>query len=85
MQAAAAWLTVKVWPAMVAVPVRAVVTVLAATDRATVPLPLPLAPLVTVSQDAVLAAVHAQPVGLVTDTLAAWPAATALVDPGLIA
>ena len=85
MQAAAAWFTVYVWPAMVAVPVRGVVMVLAATVRATVPLPLPLAPLVTVSHDAVLAAVHAQPVGLVTATLAAWPAATALVDPGLIA
>ena len=84
MHAAAAWLTVNVWPAMVIVPVRAA-PVLAATVKATVPLPLPLAPLVTVSHDAVLAAVHAQPVGLVTDTLAAWPAATALVDPGLIA
>ena len=62
MHAAAAWLTVYVWPAMVAVPVRGVVTVLAATVRATVPLPLPLAPLVTVIHDAVLAAVHAQPV-----------------------
>ena len=30
------------------------------------PLPLPLAPLVTVSHDAVLAAVQAQPAGLVT-------------------
>ena len=70
---------------MVAVPVRAVVAVFAATDRATVPLPLPLAPLVTVSHDAVLAAVHAHPVGLVTVTFAACPAATALVDPGLIA
>ena len=70
---------------MVAVPVRADVAVLAATDRATVPLPLPLAPLVTVSHDAVLVAVHAHPVELVTDTLAVWPAATALVDPGLIA
>ena len=56
---------------MVAVPVRGVATVLAATVRATVPLPLPLAPLVTVIHDAVLAAVQAQPVGLVTATLAA--------------
>ena len=69
---------------MVAVPVRDVVAVLAATARATVPLPLPLAPLVTVSHDAVLAAVHAQPVWLVTATLAASPAATALAEPGLI-
>ena len=70
---------------MVAVPARAVVAVLAATARATVPLPLPLAPLVTVSHDAVLAAVHAQPAGLVTVTLSASPAATAVAAPGLIA
>ncbi len=63
---------------MVAVPMRAVVAVLAATDRATVPLPLPLAPLVTVSHEAVLAAVHAQPVGLVTVTLTDSPVATAV-------
>jgi hypothetical protein len=76
---------VNVCPAMVAVPVRAVVEVLAATVIATVPLPLPLAPLVIVSHEALLVAVHAQPVRLVTATLAAWPAASALVDPGLIA
>ena len=70
---------------MVAVPVRGVVTVLAATARATVPLPLPLAPLVTVIHDAVLAAVQAQPVWLVTATLSASPAATALAEPGLMA
>ena len=61
------------------------VTVLAATARATVPLPLPLAPLVTVIHDAVLDAVQAHPVGLVTATLADCPAATALVEPGLMA
>ena len=49
------------------------------------PLPLPLAPLVTVIQDAVLAAVQAQPVGLVTATLSASPAATAVAEPGLMA
>ncbi len=70
---------------MVAVPVRALVAVLAATASATVPLPLPLAPLVTVIHDAVLVAVHAQPVWLVTATLAACPAATALADVGLMA
>ena len=37
------------------------------------PLPLPLAPLVTVIHEAVLAAVHAQPAGLVTATLSASP------------
>jgi hypothetical protein len=64
--------------------VRAVVTGLAATESATVPFPLPLAPLVIVSHDALLVAVHAQPARLVTDTLAAWPAATALAEVGLI-
>src|SRR3954465_12280702 len=82
---AAAWLTVKVWPAMVAVPVRVVVAVLAATLIATVPLPLPLAPPGPVSHGAALAAVQAQPIGLVAATLAAWPAATALALVGLIA
>jgi hypothetical protein len=77
-------LTVNVRPAIVAVPVRAVVAVLAATDIATVPFPEPLAPLVIVSQDAPLVAVQAQPARLVTDTLAAWPPASALVDVGVI-
>ena len=58
---------------------------LAATASATVPLPLPLAPLVTVIHDVVLDAVQAQPAGLVTATLAASPAATALAVAGLIA
>ncbi len=70
---------------MVAVPVRADVAVLAATARATVPLPLPLAPLVTVIHEAVLVAVQAQLLWLVTATLAACPAATAVADVGLIA
>jgi hypothetical protein len=43
-------------------------------------LPLPLAPLVTVSQLALLAAVHAQPAAVVTVTLALPPeAATELL------
>jgi hypothetical protein len=67
------------------VPVREVVAVLAATVIATVPLPLPLAPLVTVIQDVGLEAVHAQPFGLVTATLVDSPAATALAVVGLIA
>ena len=54
---------------MVAVPVRAVVAVLAATVIAAVPLPLPLAPLVIVSHDALLVAVQAQPARLVTATV----------------
>ena len=56
-----------VWPPMVSVPVRGLAAVLAAALNATVPGPLPLAPLVTVSQPALLLTpVHAQPAGAVT-------------------
>jgi hypothetical protein len=84
-QAAAACATVKVCPAIVAVPVRVVVAGLAATVRATVPLPVPLAPLATVIHDAPLEAVHPQPLPAVTETLADPPAAAGLVEPGVIA
>jgi hypothetical protein len=66
--AAAAWVTVKVWPATVMVPVRWVVAVLAATLKVTVPLPDPVAVPVTVSQLALLVAVHVQPAAAVTLT-----------------
>lgn len=59
---------------MVTVPVRSPPT-LAATVRATVPLPLPLAPLLTVIQDALLDAVQPQPAGASTPTVAGPPAA----------
>jgi len=59
---------VKVWPPMVRVAVRLPVLVLAATAYATVPLLLPLAPLVIVSQLWLLVALQAQPVRLVTLT-----------------
>jgi hypothetical protein len=58
--------TVNVFPAMVSVPVRLVVAVLAATRNATVPDADPDAPLVTVSHDVWLAAVQAQPAPVVT-------------------
>jgi hypothetical protein len=62
-----ACVTVNVCPAMVIVPVRCVVPPLLAAANATVPLPLPLAPLVTVSQEVLLLTpVHAHPVGAVT-------------------
>ena len=48
-------------PAMVNVPLRALLPVLAATEYATVPLLLPAAPEVTVIQLALLTAVQAQP------------------------
>jgi hypothetical protein len=58
------WLTVKVWPAAVIVPVLAGPGFAAAVNR-TVPLPAPVAPSEIVSQPASAFAAHAQP-------LAAW-------------
>ena len=60
-------LTVKVDPAIVSVPVRAP-PVLASTVYLTVPLPVPLLPLVMVIQFAPVVAVHGQPDGVVTVT-----------------
>ncbi len=77
-----AWVTVTVWPAMVSVPVRGDVSVLAAMENATVPLPLPLAPEVTVSQEALLVAVQLQPVVVVTVALLEPAAAVGLNEVG---
>ena len=56
---APACVTVKVWPAIVSVPVRGLVVGFAATAYVTVPLPVPLAPDVTVNHAGVLVvAVH---------------------------
>ena len=63
---AASCVTVNVTPAIVSVPVRLEATVFAATLKPAVPLPDPVAPLVTVIQAALLAAVHEQPVATVT-------------------
>src|SRR5262245_46646850 len=54
---------------MLSVPERGAVVVLAATEYETVPLPLPLAPLVTPSHAAPVVAVHGQPATAVTVTL----------------
>ena len=85
MQGCALCVTVKVWPAIVAVPVRCVVAGLAAMVMLTVPLPVPLAPAVTVIQAAPLAAVHAQVEAEVTLTLVDSPAAIEVLLAGLIA
>jgi hypothetical protein len=61
----AAWLTVKVRPAIVSVPVRAP-DWFGATVKLTLPLPLPVLPAPTVIQLALLAAVHAHPLAVVT-------------------
>jgi hypothetical protein len=75
-QGAAACDTVSVRPPIVTVPVRPVVAALAATLYETVPLPVPLAPPVTVIHDgALLVAVHAHDVALaVTATVPLPPA-----------
>lgn len=56
----------KVEPAIVRVPVRLEATGFAATLNPAVPLPDPVAPLVTVIHESLLAAVHGQPVAAVT-------------------
>ena len=57
----------KVWPPIVSVPVRAA-PVFAATLNSTDPLPLPFAPEVMVIHEALLDAVHPQPLLAVTVT-----------------
>ena len=64
--------TVCVWPAIVSVSTRCG-PVLAATLKPTVPLPVPVAPLVIVIHDAVVEDVHAHPAGIVTATFVAAP------------
>jgi hypothetical protein len=74
-QLAFACVTVKVEPAIVNVPVRLVVAVLAATLKATLPGPEAEAPLVTVIQDALLTAVQAHPEVAATELPPGPPAA----------
>ena len=62
-------MTWNVWPAIVAVPLRAVVAVFAPILNVTLPLPLPPAPAVTMIQVALLTAVHEQFAGALTETL----------------
>ena len=70
---------------MVAVPVRDTDPVFASTVSVTVPFPVPVAPAVTVNQLSLLAAFHEHPAWDVTVTLAVCPAATALLEVGLMA
>ena len=74
---APACVTVTACPAIVSVPVRGLVELFVATEYATVPLPVPLPPLVTVIQDALLAPVHAQPEVVVTAVVNDPPPAAA--------
>jgi len=71
-------------PAMVIVPTRLVVFGFAMKSKPTVPLPVPLAPLVIVIHGVVVDAVHAQPDGIVTAMGVADPAVAGTVcDAGL--
>jgi hypothetical protein len=71
---APAWVTEKIWPAIVNVPERSAVVVFAATLNVTVPLSVPDAPLVIVIHATLLTAVHEHPVAIPTETLP-FPAA----------
>lgn len=82
LQEAAACVIVTVCPATVSVPVRDDVTVFVATEYPTAPLPVPLAPLVTVNQLALLVALQAHPLVVVTETLAAPPLAPGIAIVG---
>ena len=84
MHGAAACVTVNVCPPAVIVPVRDVVAEFAATVNVTVPLPDPLAPPVIVIQVALLAAVHVQPLPLVTANELVPPPATTDSETGEI-
>ena len=63
---APACMTLNVWPPTVNVPVRGTELAFADALKATLPLPLPLAPLVTVNHPLLLTPVQAQPFGAAT-------------------
>ena len=67
---------------MVIVACRVCVRVFAIAENVTVPLPVPLAPLMTVNQEgALLTAVHEQPEVAVTDVDPVPPVAASVVPP----
>lgn len=74
----------KACPPIVRVAERADVPVFAAIENATVPLPLPLAPEVIVTQGSGVVAVHAQLPGAVTATVPFPPDAATACDAGVI-
>ena len=73
-----------VWPAIVAVPLR-IAPVFAATLKVTDPLPVPDAPLDTVIQETLLAAVHEHQLAVETAIVAVPPVAANDCDTGEIA
>lgn len=83
-QPVGSWVAVNVRPAIVAVAVRCRDVVFGVAVNVTVPLPVPLAPLVSVSHAVLLAAVQAQPAVVVTVTDGAPPLESRFSDVGLI-
>ena len=77
-----AWVTVKVVPAIVSVPLRLVVPPLGAAVNVTVPEPVPDAPVLIVIHAALLTAVQTQPVPTVTVLLPVPPPAAIDCDVG---
>jgi hypothetical protein len=75
------WVTVTVFPATVTAPVRSAPES-AATLMTALPLPVPLAPDVSVMNEADVLAVQAQPLCVVTVTVDAPPIAAGLIDVG---
>ncbi len=74
MEGSAAWVTLKVVPAIAIEPLRGLGPALAATVKLTVPLPVRLLPPLTVIQPLLLVTVHVQPLAVVTDVLPLPPA-----------
>jgi hypothetical protein len=79
---APAWVTETVWPATMRIPVRGEAAVFGSIENATVPLPIPLTPVVIVSQESLLVAVQLQPAAVVTLALVAPPFAAVLTAIG---
>jgi hypothetical protein len=82
---AAAWFTVRVLPPIETVPVRAVATVFAETVYESVPLPVPVAPAVTVIHALLLVAVQPQPDAAPTVTMPDVPAGVIETTAGVTA
>jgi len=81
-QVAPDWLTVNVCPPTDTVPTRDVVAVFAATVYENVPLPVPVAPAVTVIQASLAVAAQPHPVDALMVTMLEPPEAGAVVDDG---
>jgi hypothetical protein len=82
LQGTPACVTVTAWPPTVTVALRDALDVLAVAVSVIVPLPEPLAPLVTESHDALSEAVHAQPEPAVSVSVAVPPPTGTLVVSG---